>query len=182
MNLRSPSTRPGLTLLEVVVAMAIFLISLGAIYQLVSLGGDRAVDVKVQSRASLRCQSKLNEVVSGLFPLSSGGGYASDPDDTELPPLEYKIEADLNGEFTNLWNVKVSARIKSPSGRTIETQLAQMVFDPTMRGSTLDQPNASTLPTTPSSGSNSNNANSSSSTTPAAWRWRSDRRGGRRQQ
>ncbi len=83
-----------MTLLEVIVAMAIFLMSLVAIHQLVAIGTDRALDVKWQSRASLRCQSKLNECIVGLQPLQASGSYAAFDNDTELPTLLWKVDAE----------------------------------------------------------------------------------------
>src|SRR4029077_4158954 len=57
--------RPGLTLFEVVVALAIFLMALVPIGQLVNMGGERALDVAQQAQASLLCQAKLDSVKCG---------------------------------------------------------------------------------------------------------------------
>ena len=57
--------RRGLTLLEVIVAMTIFLGSSVVIYQLMAIGNDRALDVQFYSRASTLCQSKLEELKIG---------------------------------------------------------------------------------------------------------------------
>jgi hypothetical protein len=143
-------SRTALTLLEVVVAMAIFLVSLVAIYQLSSLGGERALDIQLSARTSMLCQSKLAEVTAGVEPMSSSGGFTNYPNEKDIL---WKMEA-TSGTVTGLWNVKVSVRAELPSGKIVESQLSQMVMDPTLRGSTLYRP--STAPansTTPSASS-----------------------------
>ena len=165
MKIRRVHRRNGLTLLEVVVAMAIFLISLGAIYQLVSLGSDRAMDVKQQARTSLRCQSKLNEIIVGAQEMSTTGSYTNVSDDAELPQLQWKMEASQS-PVTNLWDVKVFVKTDLPTGRTIESQLCQMVLDPSVRGSTLDRPNP-TPAGTPTPDSTTPAASSAPAPTPA---------------
>lgn len=135
--------RQGLTLLEVVVAMAIFLVSLIAIMQLTFLGKERAMDAKLFSRASMLCQSKLAEVMIGVEALTSNGGYADYPNETNM---SWKMEA-TEADVTGLWQVKIWVRAEMPTGRTVEAHLCQMVLDPTIRGSTLVQP-ATTTPST----------------------------------
>jgi prepilin-type N-terminal cleavage/methylation domain-containing protein len=164
MILRTSQPRAGLTLLEVIVAMAIFLMSMVAIHQLVSIGTDRAIDVKWQSRTSLRCQSKLNEIMVGAEQLSGSGGYTPFTDD---PDLQWKMEATTFDPAGLLYTVKVSVQVDpSKTNRTIETQLVQMVLNPANRGSTMDQP----LPTpagTPTTNSSAT-PSASAATTPAA--------------
>jgi prepilin-type N-terminal cleavage/methylation domain-containing protein len=134
--------RAGLTLLEVIVAMAIFLLSMGALWQLVAVGTERALDVKVQSRASMRCQSKLDEAMVGAQPLSSSG-YANFTEDEGDTNLQWKIDATPSQSgATGLWDVTVSVKADLPSGRVIESQLTRMMMDPTTRGSTMDIPAA----------------------------------------
>ena len=53
--------RPALSLLEVIIAMAIFLMAVVVIGQLVTMGGERAPEVDQQSEATMLCQSKLSE-------------------------------------------------------------------------------------------------------------------------
>ena len=145
---RTHHSRRGLTLLEVVVAMAIFMISVLAIYQLLTFGRDRALDVQMQTRTSLRCQSKLAEVIVGEVPLQSTGGY-SGFDDEKDKDLQWLLTIDELG-FDGARQIKVSVKAELPSGRTFETHLAQIILDPEIRGSTLDpapqasQPGAAT--------------------------------------
>lgn len=133
--------RRGLTLLEVVVAMAIFMMSVLAIYQLISFGRDRALDVRMQTRTSLRCQAKLAEVIVGAVPMQSTGSY-SGFDDEKDKDLQWSLSVDEVG-FEGARQIKVSVKAEMANGRIFESHLAQIVLDPEIRGSTLDPPPAS---------------------------------------
>ncbi len=142
--------RRGLTLMEVVVSMAIFLMSVLAVYQIIQLGAERSLDVHQQTRASLLCQSKLAEVMAGVEPMSStGGGYAGTPDDAagDLSDWTWRMEAS-EAEVPELYDVKVWVRYERPTGRVVEAHLCQKVLAPASRGSTLQQP-ATTEPMSP---------------------------------
>ena len=62
--------RPGLTLLEVLVALAIFLLSFAAISQLVTTAGHRALEARRKEEAARLARSKLAEVFAGAVPLT----------------------------------------------------------------------------------------------------------------
>src|SRR5262249_9229102 len=71
------------SLLEVIVATAIFLMALVGLRQLVSVAGDQAIEVEMRSQATRMCQSKMAEVLSGILPLSSASDtFDEDPDYT----------------------------------------------------------------------------------------------------
>jgi type II secretory pathway pseudopilin PulG len=128
--------RDALSLLEVLVALAIFLFSLVALGTLVSMGGDRADEVRQQGWAVQRCQSKLAEVLAGAVPLGSQqGSFDEDPD------WQWTVEAET-GPVTGLWNVTVRVTRKRPGGSRIEVSLSQMVLDPSIRGTTASSSSA----------------------------------------
>jgi type II secretion system protein I len=127
--------RRGVTLLEVLVSLSIFLFSLIAIAHLISVGADQAVAVQEESRATQLCQSKLAEVVWGIEPLGSSGGSFDEPD---WSWSQDSTQSDLTG----LWNVKVTVRKEHSDGSAFEFSLTQMVLDPSYRGSTFDTPPA----------------------------------------
>jgi general secretion pathway protein I len=129
----APGGRPGLSLLEVLVALAIFLISLIAIGQLITLGGERAVDGQQHGRAAQLCQSKLAEVVAGAVPLTSQSEVPFDEDPNWVWSLDC-TQADAPG----LWNVQVRVIRQRSDGTQVERSLSQMVLDPSLRGSTMD--------------------------------------------
>jgi type II secretion system protein I len=137
MKMPTSQGRVALTLLEVIVAMAIFLISVIAIFQLLFLGTERASDVRLQTRTSLRCQAKLSEIIIGAEPLNSSGSYTNFTDtDTDL---QWKMEATPSDDKQMLWTVKVWVKAEL-SGKVVESHLCQFVLNPSMRGTTFDQP------------------------------------------
>jgi hypothetical protein len=135
MILQRNHSRSGLTLFEVVLAMFIFMFSIIAIWQLVTMGSDRALQIQVETRTSARCQSKMAEVIIGAQELTSSGSYTKF-EDTDL---YWKLDVEP-GPGNGLYNVKVSVRKELPSG-IIESQLSQIVLDPMMRGTSLDRAN-----------------------------------------
>ena len=131
--------RPALTLLEVVIALAIFLLAMTVFSQMLLRNGEIARDIKRQNLATRLCQSKLAEVVAGVVPLSSQGDGSFD----EEPDYTWSLTAD-NGSVAGLWNVTVNvARQQTDSGNPIQCSLTQMVLDPSIVGSTQDAPSVS---------------------------------------
>ena len=63
---RHSQTRRGMTLLEVILATAIFLGALTAILQLMNLGHDSRLSARLDAEAALRCEDKLARIVSGM--------------------------------------------------------------------------------------------------------------------
>lgn len=129
------SRRHGITLLEVVIALAIFLMSLVAIMQLVSFGSERSTDVKMQSRASMLCQRELNKRIAGVEPLSGNSTTLAADDSAWQCDVEVS-DADITG----LKRVKVTVSRELEGGRVAEATLVQLVLDPSLRGSTQDVP------------------------------------------
>src|SRR6266478_2766700 len=115
------SGRPGFSLLEVLAALAIFLISLIALGQLISITGEHALEVQQLSRASQLSQSKLAEVVSGAVSLSSQSG-----DFDEDPDWHFQVDAEQDySAITGLWRVKVTVTRDMGDGTTIESTVNQ---------------------------------------------------------
>jgi hypothetical protein len=75
---RSP--RKGLTLFELLLALAIFLTSLAALAQLLDSGARAAAQSQLQTEAILRCESKLGELVAGITPIKEVSNQAFDDD------------------------------------------------------------------------------------------------------
>jgi general secretion pathway protein I len=158
------ATRRGLSLLEVLAALAIFLLSLIGLGQLVIMGGERARDVEGVARATQLAQSKLAEVAAGALPLSSESGVAFDED----PNWTWSLEASQS-EIPNLWDVSIQVNRKTAEGNPVGCTLHQMVLDPSARGSAYDaeltaQQNAANN----SSSSSSSTSSSSTSSSPNA--------------
>jgi general secretion pathway protein I len=75
------SHRRGLTLFEVLLSLAIFVMAMAAIGQLVSNGMRGAVRARLETQAVLRCESKLAEVLAGIEPMQAVNNvtFADDP-------------------------------------------------------------------------------------------------------
>jgi type II secretion system protein I len=71
----------GLTLLEVILSLAIFVMSLAVISKLVELGVRASQYAQLQSRAVMLAESKMGEFVAGIMPLDSASGdtFIEDP-------------------------------------------------------------------------------------------------------
>jgi hypothetical protein len=153
-------------LLEVIISLAIFLFSLIAIMQLMIIGSDRAIEVNIQAKTSMRCQGKLAEVMMGAEQASgSNGTYTPYTDD---PNLQWRVDVTESGT-TGLKMIKVFVKSDLPTGQTIESQLCQFALDPSIRGSTMDQPSATdpSAPAMPDSSTPSSQTPSTGSNTPA---------------
>ena len=62
--------RRGMTLLEVVIALALLFAALAAISEVLRMGSVSAVKAQLRAEASLLGESKLNEVIAGIVPLT----------------------------------------------------------------------------------------------------------------
>lgn len=130
MTSRRRVPRQGLTLLEVLIALAIFLFSLVAISRLVDAGVDLAVESDLRSYGSMLAQSKLAQVTAGAIPLASQPASADEDD----PDWSWSMEAEQDA-IPNLWRIKVTVTRALKTGR-VEVVASQLVLDPTKRGST----------------------------------------------
>jgi general secretion pathway protein I len=142
MMLRTTKDRAGLTLLEVIVAMAIFLISVVAILQMILMGSERAQEVRMQTRTSMRCQGKLSEaMVDPNVLASSAGSYTNFTDDNNYlddKDLQWKMEVKANEPAMGLYTVTVWVKGDLAGGKTVESMLSQIMLDPSIRGTTFD--------------------------------------------
>ena len=130
---RGRKSRAGLTLLEVVVSLAIFLFSITAITQLLTMSSDNVIEANRRTQAGLMCQSKMAEIVAGAVTLDSTG-YA--PFD-ENPDWQWRVDCEPN-EVTGLWHVQVWVKKEGQGRGAAEVCLSQLIFNPPQRGSTLD--------------------------------------------
>ena len=120
--------RPGLSLLEVLVSLAIFLFSLVAIASLVDFGSERAKAAAMQTAGVRLAQSKLAEVEAGVISAStSDNGMFEDE-----PEWNYSVEPGA-ATVPNVYPVTVRVW-REVSGRRYEVVLTQMIYDPAEMG------------------------------------------------
>jgi hypothetical protein len=151
--------RRGITLLEVVIALTIFVMTLPALNALVQYGTERAEETQVLALASLQCRSKMAEVQAGSVPMTSADWAPLDD-----PNWYFRIDAGNASGITGMNTIQVWVKLDA-GGRSFESTLIQMVLDPAQRGSTLDR--AQLEPTTSNStasGSDSTGSGGSSNT------------------
>jgi Tfp pilus assembly protein PilV len=121
-------TRPGITLIEVLLGLAIFLLALVPLGALVDLGTDNAMDTMLQSDGTRLAQSKMAEVEAGAVDVKTGGSGTYDDE-----PNWSWIVASTPGEAPNLYTVTVTASHEL-RGKTTTVVLSQMIVDPAMMG------------------------------------------------
>ena len=118
--------RSGMTLFEVVLAMAIFVGSFAAISQILRTGSTAAVRARLQSEAALRCDGKMNEVLAGIIPLETTSEEAF-PDD---PAWNWTL-ALLDSGVLNLWRLELTVRRAGQNPQsTVETTIVRFYRDP----------------------------------------------------
>lgn len=118
--------RSGLTLLEVLLATAIFLGSITAIMQVLRIGHDSRISAKLDAEAAVRCESKLGEYVSGITPL------VAESDAPFLDSSEWFYTSTLEeGGGESLLKLTVLVEHK-PNGQqpTSYFQLTRLIRDP----------------------------------------------------
>lgn len=75
-------SRKGITLFEVVLALAIFMGAMAAITQVLKSGSMASIRAQLTSEAVIRCEGKLSEVTSGVLPMQSMQRSPFDDDPT----------------------------------------------------------------------------------------------------
>jgi general secretion pathway protein I len=160
MMMASPARAPrhGLSLLEILVALAIFLFSMVALHQALNLGTNSAVEMQQLVQAAQLAQSKMAELYVGAVPLQSQGDTPFDED----PDYTWSVDAQQN-TLQNLWNVTVTVTRTRGDGTKTETKLSQMIMDPSLRGTSYDAA-ATAAAATSSSGSSPSGTGSGGTT------------------
>ena len=129
------AARGGLSLIEVLLALTIFMMSLVVIGRLVDMGTDREMEARYQTRASRLALDKLGEFESGARALDETSGAFDGPDDGGW---EWTAEAQPQEQIApNLYLVKVTVG-RDLKGRRFEVVITQMIFDPAMMGSAAE--------------------------------------------
>ena len=148
--MRLKPRRPGLSLLEVILSLAILLMAVAALSFLMTTSTDAALESKHRSQAALYAQSKLAEVRTGIVALQAvpDSGLEDDADYSWSMAVE-------DGTVTGLKNVRVKVWRQLSANRRVEVSMTQMILDPTVVGSSQDGSgtNSTTEPDPTTSGS-----------------------------
>jgi len=125
-----PRGRRGLSLIEVLLALAIFLMSLVAIAQLVDLGTDMEQEGRFQARGTRLALAKLAEFESGATPFTTTDGTFDNDDSSWSWTMTDDVQ--MQGPpALHLVTVTVSRPLK---GRDYKITLSQLMLDPTQTG------------------------------------------------
>jgi len=124
---RCRSRRPGFTLLEVLLALAILVGSLATIGVLVDQGFKNAHRTTAISKAQLYCESKLAEISAGVVLPAPVSAAPLDVD----PEWSYSVEATPDAVDPALLSVRVTVtELVAPPLRPVEFSLVRWVTDP----------------------------------------------------
>lgn len=105
--------RSGLTLLEIVLSLAIFVAALAALAQLATNGTRATVIARLKTQATIRCEAKLNEVLAGAEQMASRSNTPF-PDDSHwtwsqvVTPSSHKELVQLDLTVSHQGNSKMS--------------------------------------------------------------------------
>jgi hypothetical protein len=127
---RRVAPRRGISLIEVLLALTILLLSIIAIGRLVDIGTDRGNDARAASRGTRLAQGKMAEVEAGVVSLDSPTDGEFEGDDSAW---KFNVTPEPAGPPT-LYPVTVKVT-RDIQGRPYEVVLVQMLFDPTKVGS-----------------------------------------------
>ena len=116
-----------MTLLEVVVAMAVFLIALAGITQLIEYGTTSAFEASRIATAARLCHSKVAEVEAGVVSCSSSSSGTFDEE------TSWQWSVDI-GDTVAPNTYTVTVKVWSEQGGRVETTLTQIIFDPQFMG------------------------------------------------
>jgi len=121
---RTPKRR-GLSLLEVILAIAILGMALATIGQLIRIGARNAVIARDLATAQLYCESTMNEVASGVIEPASGGGPLDD-----LGEWTYELTVDAT-DVEDMLAVKVLVT-QDPErfARPVSFSMSRWIIDP----------------------------------------------------
>jgi len=146
--------RKGLTLLEVILALAIFVMSLAVISKLMELGVRASQYAQLQSRAVMLAESKMGELVAGILPLDGASGDTF----TEDPAWQWQAtvsDGPVDGlKWVSITVAPASAGELRNNRERIEFTLSRWLLDPSYSAD-LDLAASSATSTSSTSGSGS---------------------------
>lgn len=123
-------SRRGISLLEVVLAIAILGGSLAALSSVVMTGADAALDARTRSLAQLLCEGQMAQILlNNMQPVPVQDQPIASPDPTTAFTLAVESEpAPLNGLLAI--RVTVSGQGSDGSGQPVNVSLVRWMVDP----------------------------------------------------
>jgi hypothetical protein len=131
--------------LEVILSLAILVMSLSALGLLINMGTEHEMNTRLANAGTRLAQSKLAEIEAGIEPLEDGSGTF----DTDT---DWTWEKKAVDQGKNLWLVTVTVR-REMASRSFEMSLGQYILHPEVRGSASKRSRPSSTTTTSDGGS-----------------------------
>ncbi len=118
--------RHGLSLLEVLLAIAILGGAMIVISQLLSLGYRSAIEARLRTESALLCDTKMAEVAAGIIPLSGTSGETIE----ENPNWNYSVSVE-NASQVGLLSVTVTVTQNNIGNQTpVSLSIVRLMPDP----------------------------------------------------
>lgn len=163
--------RRGISLLEILLAIAILGGSLAVLSQIVGIGGDASRSAQELAMARMLCQSKLAEVMvkaSSIMPTSVPPTSILSPDSASDTQFEYAVDVAQAGS-NGLLAIRVSVQALGPGGEgppLANYSITRWVIDPTLGLEQREADAAAAKAEEESSSATSSSSTSSSGGTP----------------
>lgn len=124
------SVRRGVSLIEVLLATAIFLMAIAALGILVRGGSEQATEAARTNLCSQLARAKMAELEAGVsdVTLSSGGSGEF----ADRPGYKWEVISTQSGVSSNAYDVTVRVWVESVIGQSIEVSLSQVLLDPAL--------------------------------------------------
>jgi Tfp pilus assembly protein PilV len=130
-----PAPRRGLSLIEVLLALTIFMLALVVLGRLVDMGTNREMEARYQTRGTRLALDKLAEFESGAKSLDETSGSFEGADDSAWT---WEASAQLQDQIApNLYLVTVTVS-RDLKGKTFSVTMSQMLLDPAIVGSAAE--------------------------------------------
>ena len=125
--MKKQPSRDGLSLLEVVLAIAVLGGAMAAIGQLINIGHSNALDARDLSEAQILCDTKISEVSAGVLPTNTVSGAPI----TEAPGWQYTLTVAKHDSIDGLLVVDCSVN-QDPSefSLPVSFRLVRLIPDP----------------------------------------------------
>lgn len=120
------NARRGFSLLEVLLSLAIFLTAFVALSQLSTNGMRAAVDARLQTKAIMRCESKLAEIVAAVEPLEDIADQPFEDDESWTWSMQTAV-----GPHADLQNVTITVNYEGANQQASTSfSMSRLIRDP----------------------------------------------------
>ena len=125
--------RKGLSLLEVILAIAILGVAMAVLYQMIGVGYRSAIETRARTDANILLDTKMAEVAAGVIPLENAGGVEI----AENPDWDYSVDV-AEAEQIGLLSVTVTIE-QTRVDRPLVISVVRFMPDPEYDPNSLEQ-------------------------------------------